>query len=782
MLAFLRRHQRILFFLITIVIVISFSFFGTSSVRSRVQYTDVKVFNSITNRQVMLSELNLMRRFLQSDVQDLRSYGRFAKGVNIFNDDILSKDFLDTGLASALIVHFQEDLKQQLDDRLQSEKHHMPYIHPRLSYLSAEVIWQHLAPAIYKNLIKLKGKAKSVEKEAIDARVALYLAQRQFPQQELKQNIYAEESKLGGVEKDPYLFQRDLSLFGYHSFEDWFGEKTLKLFCQFLINAADLAKKRGYEVSDEETYQALVTNARDLLMGPQEQNRSDEELQASIQRYVENLGMSMQELIRTYKQVLLFRRIFEDLGHAIVEAPFVFDRFEKYAGQQMLIERYEMPKEFQFRRFKELQLFEIYLQAISKNRDPASLDLPKDFRSAQELEKIVPELVNKEYVLELAHVNKDELRSRISLKDTWDWELSDQNNWNEIRKAFPDLAFEQAHTRESRFKILQGLDDEQRFKVDVFAREKIIGAHPNWLQEEMEKAPVERKSYVFRQRGGFFPLKGIINRKDFLDLLDKAPLAGVEAEGEQQIESQKRLQLFSQDDAYYYRISVVERSLPSIARFHEVVKDDLLSPVLKEHLQKHYEKIRQKNPDGYQDEKGRWKKLYEVESSVARDYFATVLNKIEKNLSRYVVEEDIPEAFSGAYFARYRFLDYVSLAREKLQKDMQDSEFTKKVSEEDALDFSDQWKFERIQDALKRSDPNFLAMEDAFQLATKDWSKIYSSKEGKLYFFKVLDKLPGKGHLQESFQRAKDLLSDEVKNILTQEILKEMDTKKAFSL
>jgi len=49
-------------------------------------------------------------------------------------------------------------------------------------------------------------------------------------------------------------------LFGYHTAEDWFGPRFVKLVSEFVINSAKIAEQRGYKVSKEETLVDLMRN------------------------------------------------------------------------------------------------------------------------------------------------------------------------------------------------------------------------------------------------------------------------------------------------------------------------------------------------------------------------------------------------------------------------------------------------------------------------------------------------------------------------------------------
>jgi hypothetical protein len=90
MLQLLRRYQRYIFFFITIIIILSFSFFGTYSALDKVGHPDKVAFKAVDGSSVSVAELEAMTLFLRSDSNDKLLSGGIW-GPNFLNDGVSAK-------------------------------------------------------------------------------------------------------------------------------------------------------------------------------------------------------------------------------------------------------------------------------------------------------------------------------------------------------------------------------------------------------------------------------------------------------------------------------------------------------------------------------------------------------------------------------------------------------------------------------------------------------------------------------------------------------------------
>ncbi|NGX53830.1 MAG: hypothetical protein K1000chlam4_00550, partial [Chlamydiae bacterium] len=206
------------------------------------------------------------------------------------------------------------------------------------------------------------------------------------------------------------------------------------------------------------------------------------------------------------------------------------------------IELYELPQELRFKTIDELKQFELYLQGVAPSRNNP-LALPEAIDAPEVVEKRAPHLVGENFTLQVAKVTKQSLHAQVSLKETWEWELLEEN-WPKIEGKFPEIASEKAATRDTRFTLLEKLDERARNRVDQFAREQIADGHPEWIESALAAEKGEEKKLFLRTSQEKLPLDGM---DDLATLRTK-------------LESEEQLLSYTQDGKTFYNITVKERS------------------------------------------------------------------------------------------------------------------------------------------------------------------------------------------------------------------------------
>ncbi|HRD55819.1 MAG TPA: hypothetical protein PLC42_05415 [Parachlamydiaceae bacterium] len=321
MLQFLRKYQSYIYLAVTIVIVISFSFFGTQSTIVLDPVRDQVVFVAIDGEPIRRHELDEMVAFISTDNYDKQAF-QGAWGPNFLNNGVIRDNLLKTGLGTILAFNYLEDLKPDLVSRFQKEKSYKPYQHPQAKFIGQESVWAGYAPKISENLKVLQNESSPASEKAFDARVQLFLNEFEFPHYYSRYVIESQEKQFNFISHDPVLDQTDLSIFGYHTQEDWFGSRFIRLAAQFIINAAKIAEQKGYEVTKEEAFADLLKNSQ--LSYNQNANNPNIGVANSQEYYNQQLrllGMSQAQVVKTWRQVLLFRRLFKDVGNAVFKSP-----------------------------------------------------------------------------------------------------------------------------------------------------------------------------------------------------------------------------------------------------------------------------------------------------------------------------------------------------------------------------------------------------------------------------------------------------------------------------
>lgn len=759
MLHFLRKHQRYFFVAITVVIVISFSFFGTYSAMNQQVVEDPVAFTTVTGKKVKRSDLEALTHFISTDNEDKFIFGGMA-GPNFLNDGVVKRDFLETGLAALLAAEYAPQIKDDWQQRLEREKKYTLYKHPEAQFISAETAWDSFLPGKKTHFYKLQQAEDALAPDAINARVNLFLDERNFPAPTLRQILAYQEHQFSFVKHDPQLDRNDLFLFGHYTMEDWFGPRFLRVVAQFIINSAKVAEERGYRVSDAEAFAELSKNAElsfNQLSGKVDLGAANSGEYLSDQ--LRKSGMDRSSAVKIWKDVMLFRRLFNDMGDSVLLAPFAFEKFNQYANESVSGDLYNLPAALRIGNFKELQKLETYLSAVAKNKKEDPLSLPTLFQSPAELMKTTPELVQKHYLLEIAEVDKKDLQGKISLKEMWQWQVSDEN-WAALTKEFADLGVKKAETQEERFTALDQLDSRTKMRVDTFSRGKMVSAHPEWISQALDKAEPKQMNIGLSSKGGSSPIKGLENREELIRLLDLAPLK----------EQSPKLAAFSPDGMNFYRIAVLERSPnQEILSFAEANREGILDSLVEKQLQSEYDAHKEQ----YQ------KPLADVKELVAEQVYGNILQAIRKD-----AEGKVPASqLSNDLTASLRFYNYMRSSKERL-KNFPDSEKSLVAVENETNTLKDQWKLEKkafITMRKNTGDP--LNKEEIFTLKEKSWSDVNTLPNGEVFFLFAKEKgVDSPMPKAEQIAGSHELLSDEAMQMLAKQLLASFKEKNAISL
>lgn len=798
MLDFFRRHQRYFFVIITIVIVISFSFFGTYSTLSDGSFREQIAFTTVNGKEIPRHELDEMVAFIGTDALDKLLLGG-AWGPNFLNNGVIRQDFLETGLAAMLIAQYPEELQSDLSSRLEKEKRYSLYSHPQAPFIGVESAWTNFAPAMKSYYDALYSAADPMNSTALNARIALFLGEKQFPSYILRQILRYQEKQYNWVTPDRNLDYMDLSLFNYHTIEDWFGPRFIRLVAQFIINASAIAEQKGYQVSKADALADLLRNSEMSY----QQNKSNPNIGvANSQEYfseqLRRLGIDSNKAAKMWRQVLLFQRYFQDMGSSVFVDTNMFQQLDSYALDGVEGQLFRLPSDLRFNNYRLMQKFEVYLDAVSKRGESTKdiLALPTTFLSASEVSKNYPELVQKNYVLEIAEADKKSLQSKVGVKESWNWEVEDKN-WEALKKQFSDLDLKKGKNREERFAVLDALDGKARAKVDAFARAAIVENHPEWLAEALDESQSEKVVVGLHEKGGTSPIVGLDDGKALIQLLDAAPLAGQEVSTltSSQKAAADKLSHYTADNNVYYRISVIERAPQAeVMSFSDAAKEGSLDHLLDTKLEAHYLKIRENNPSEFQRDDKTWKPFTEVKDIVANNYFENLLQAIRTSYASAIAPEKAPQEMIGDFAATWRFYSYVNGIREKLQNDQSaianwTKEPTKTADSLDSLPekmaLGDQWKLLRTPFKTTRSSSDDIVDKtDLLALKDNSWSNVQTPANGDIKFMHVERKIneTDSKSIADNIAVSRRLLSSDAQQRLMKNTLQEIKAKHAISL
>lgn len=723
MLSFFRRYQKFLFIFVTVMIVISFTFFGTfSTFLSREEIPNQKVGKALDGRSIMSLDIELINRFLRDGAEEGN------RSVNLLNGSFIHQEFLSSPISEILVESYWEEIKGDLESRFRKAKQFSPYVHPHAPFLSAKLVWERFSPEMNGLLEELKGAKDELSLQTFSLLRKLYLAQTKLPPHMLKQILLYQQNQYSWIKADPALMHDDFALFGFHSVEDWFGPKFQNMIAQFLINTAAYAEQKGYKFSKEEAKAELIQNAqKGLALYTQGKEPSLEEARGYYYQTIQSLGMDESKVSDVWKKVMGFKRLFQESARGILLDPLSLKQFHAFTRESAEVNLYRMPVELRFLDARDLGRFQVYLESVSaaKNLD---LGLPRQFLTPELVEKRVPELVQKRFQVKLSKTRTSELAGRISLKETWEWQL-DEANFSLLKEEFPLLALEKGATREARFEALEKCDPELRFKIDEAARAHILKMHPEWIEEALSSATGHEEIIALKLKGGVSPLEGIEDLTEFLKLLET---------------EDPKLHTFHPNEEIYYRIQPLKKSEgKEILTFAEARTDGTLDKLLDQKLEAAYPELRKKNPAEFQQDKG-WKPFEEVKEKVA--------------------------ALLYTHRADF-FHSYLARAKAVLEKNEEDGTF---LREEVATGFAReplerQWLLVKEKKKLKREKEMDALLQKAFQLKEGEWSSIINAKEGDLCFFRLIERVEDhETSLEEMSEAKKPLVLEAEKHLMKQ--------------
>ncbi len=783
MLSFFRKHQRFFFIVVTSVVVVSFCFFGTLGSQSRVQeLPDRAVVKAVDGSEIMQRDLATLCRMIGSSPLDRHGMER---GIppNLLNDSVIEKELIASGMAMLLARHYFEELRPDLETRLARIKSYRPYAHAQYPHIGAEAIWRQFLPSLTEHLNVLRMKSDQLTFETLSILFQLYLDQAMLPADFLKQ-ILTNQLAQQGLPQDPILAHSDLSLFGFHSLEDWFGPRFVELAGQFIMNAARFADQHGYQVSNEAVRTELYQN---IVNGYREVSRQDkvegEAVVAYYQRKMHEWGIDERQMLSSWRQVMLFRRLFQDVGNSVFLDPLPFEQFHRYTKQAVKADLYELPSHLRLRDLFDVFKLQVYLEAVSSEhaRHKNLLSLPQQLASLDEIEKRSPELVERTIEVEYAQVSKEQLAREISLKETWNWEVQDAS-WNLLNKQFPKLFSSPAQSVSERHRALDKLDAKERLKVDAYAQQCMIDQQPERIAAALDRSAMRQQKFGLRGAGLLGPFHQINNQQQLIDLLRAAPIRGQEAFAEQK-KVEQSLYLYSEDQQTFYRIAVLDRSEErTLLSFAQVQRDGTLDRILDKRLEEAYPDIRRKHAAQFQKTDGTWKPYMEVREKVGRVVFADLLKAIEESNHSLAQALSLNETeLPSAFYAQNRLYRFMNQVKGQIEANAEDRQWVREDSEA-AASLSDQWKLVKKCQRIERSSDFNFAKEQMFTIPVGGWSPVDIGQSGALAFYRVLHvEEPSDRPVAETVQ-GHQMLSLDAQRDFFLGLLKQIEEKQAIRL
>ncbi|HEY5234832.1 MAG TPA: hypothetical protein VIJ14_01535, partial [Rhabdochlamydiaceae bacterium] len=425
--------------------------------------------------------------------------------------------------------------------------------------------------------------------------------------------------------------------------------------------------------------------------------------------------------------------------------PLSYQQFAAFAEESATVEVYQLPDVLRLSDFRSLLKLQYYIEAVSPKTKKLA-DLPRQFLSPEEVEKKVPELVVSRYELEVAKATKEEIGARLTLKETWDFEVSDAG-WEKLGAEYPVLARTQGETREERYAALEAVEPNVRLKIDRFARSCLINQHPEWVEESLLKTSSKKQQIALRSRGHVAPFDEIEDTAMLLAYLEKAQIG-------------EPGPFFTQDGQTYYRIVVWNKpQSKEVMTLQEALEGDWLGQLLDEKLQTAYADVRKKDPGTFKLENGSWKSFSDVRDHVGSLVYADLLNQISD------------EELSLDQYPAQRFAGWMQNAKKTIKTKGKESPFLKTTGHP----LIDQWTLIQQTKDIKRSDSTTFPKTEMFKAREGKWSKVSTPQNGDVAFYKLIKKGVTEAAVREKVIEGQKLLGMDAKRVLMHQILLQMD-------
>lgn len=701
MLEFFRKHQKIFFVFVTIIIVISFSLVGINT-QMMESTPDKQIGKTVNGKPIYSKELVVLSQLLSHSIFDT---DRSSSWPHLLNDGVIEKNFLETGLAVMLAEQYFSYLEPELKKKEQTISLFTPYTHPYAAQLSCRAIWKSYSPGLLEHLDQLKNSAMDIHGFSILCQ--LYLDQIAFPKEAMQQILHFQEQKEAEL-KDPRLAEIELSLFGFKNVKDWFGNRFIYLASQFILNVSSLAEQKKYQITKQEVQTDLLQN---IYQGYKQlfQNKSIEPSQAMqyFQRELQVLGLNEADVVNAWRHVMLFRRLVLDTSGSVFNDPLAQKQFHLFADQSVEVKLYELPSYLRLPDFSALLKLQVYLEAVSLEQ-PESLHLPLEFASLDSIEARQPELVQKKVEVRLSSVNIEELTALISLKNTWAWEATDEG-WSFLQKRFPELK-----NCSDRIERLDQIED--RNSIDQVARLEMVRQDKELIKQALQQRPLKTIQLSLRTKPlAQGPYRFFLNDKTCTAFLESAPLGSIE-------------ECYSVDTSNFYYIELVSRNdQKELVSFEEAVQDGTLDAILDQKLEEAYPNIR-KGKEIFFQANGHVKPFYEVKEQIGRILYEPLLLAIEQEYVK--VFGDLPgisKQLPGIFYCKYRLYGFMQFVKRQLELGA-------------PLHLPNQWELISTSSCISRNQKLDFPTDEWIEIPIHQWTPISVGSSASLAFAKVCSK------------------------------------------
>ena len=735
MLTFLRQHQRLVFATAGLLVIFSMSFFG---IASRSGNIDVKK-NSVMGRAIDGSKMR------SAPIDELAHFLNFsanpAVGLLKPSDDVMVNDVLKSGLGSMLVEAYYDELKEDIEPRLESYDRFKPYRHPAMSFISAENVWLKGAPQIFNAYHNYLEESDAIKKcgYVMDG----YVEQAYFSEDQLRQILYFQERQFGRQAGDPDIVRGNLALFGIRSPSDLLGGKFLNLAAQFIHNGAIYAKQKGHKVSYQEARASLVAT-------------SEENFQAALSL----MRMSERKVVQLWQKVLLFRRLFEEANGSIFLDALSYDHINRYMQENVQLNVYKMDDSFAVNDFEKMMKFELYLDFVAKRSNDTLIPLPTHYLSLDRVKSRCAKLLAKRFSVEVKEVPRSEIAMRVSFKELMEYETQ---NFETLKHKFAALTLSEADSLDAKLAVLEKLDPKVKEQLDQYARDQIVAANQQWVAAALDGKESAQKELLLNLDDVNSEFSGFSDNNVLINQLSKAYSA------------EQPVDLLGQEA--FYRISVKDLSEQfEVLTFAEAESIGAMDRLLNDKLEREYSNARSAKPSQFKNASGEFKPLDEVREQIGTFVFSEAIAQLQN----YLMKQGVNPSENLDELASYRMHHYLNEALTAIQADVEPDVYL--YDPEENGDFEGQFKLMQEQTSISRSEPSPLSDEHVYRMKEDEWSSVALLPSYGLSFFHIDAKEINDDVRKNAMEEGFALLSEEACRVLLKDLLAEIQSHHAIHI
>jgi hypothetical protein len=359
-----------------------------------------------------------------------------------------------------------------------------------------------------------------------------------------------------------------------------------------------------------------------------------------------------------------------------------------------------MSQDWAVKDFASLVQLQTYLDAVAvKPKDKKILELPEKLKPALEIVKTHPELAEKIYEVEYASINLEDLTSKLSLKEIWEWEQQ-EDNFSRLAAKFKELNAK----AEDKQSALDALDDHVRFQVDKWSAIEMLKSKQELINAQLESATLEKATWKVSCAEAKLSLAGVSRPDELLDLLEKSL----------EVDNMHRLSAYTQDGQNIYKVRLLSKpEAPRVLSFKEAQSSKALDKLADKRLKQEQKAYEATHLSECLKEDGSAKPFEAIRLDIAAHVYKPLIVELEKLVGKEALKDLTPKERLD-YLARCRFLQFMQQAQQDITACKEDSIY---------LNHENLFFIEQATHTLKRKDKKAWFKEEMFiteqgQLAT----------------------------------------------------------------